>query len=469
MGVWRYLLIAPTMMALAACASKSDQSESGLTAPARFEAASPGHPSLNRWWMRFGSPALTQVVDSANIGNFDIAAASARLQQADAQARIAGVALAPALSLSSGGSTSQSSGTTGTGVRPASRSGFIDGVLAASFEIDVWGRNRDLLQAALLSAEAAVYEKQVVRLSVQAATVNSWLQMAAANDRLSLADRNLRNAERVLAVINQRVSVGTSSALDRTQQESLVANLKAQVPSLRQIAATSRTAMALLVGRPVNSFTPVQGSLTLLRTPVIASGLPSELLLRRPDIRRAEAALSGADADVSAARKAMLPTIRLTAETGLASAALNKLVRPESVIWSLATGLAQPIFDGGGLKAAVELSEARRRELLEQYRRSIVSGFIDVENALIAVRESSARLSARSVAVAKAREAFGLAERQLREGTIDLQTLLNTQATLFQVEDSFAVDRLLRLQASVSLAVALGGDVMSVSAPQTIR
>jgi NodT family efflux transporter outer membrane factor (OMF) lipoprotein len=450
---------------LAGCAGAPDRTPAGLATPARFETLPPGHPSLTRWWTRFGAPDLTRLVEAAGRGNFDILAAAARLEQADAQARIVGAALLPALTASAAGSYAQSSGTTGSGVRPASRSGFVNGVLAASFELDLWGRNRDALRAALQVAEAAGYEEQVVRLSVQAAVVNAWLQLAAAQDRAALAEGNLANALRVLAVINARVAAGTGSALDRAQQESLVANLRATIPAFRQTAATARTALALLIGEPVNRLRPGRASLRTLRTPAAAPGLPSALLLRRPDIRRAEALLAAADADVAAARKALLPTIRLTADGGYASAALHTLIRPESLIWSLAAGLVQPIFDGGRLQAAAALSEAQRRELLELYRRAIVAGFVDVENALIAVRESTARLAARLVAVAKAREAFGLAERQLTEGTIDLQTLLNTQATLFQAEDGLIMDRLARLQAAVSLAQALGGDVLAGADP----
>jgi NodT family efflux transporter outer membrane factor (OMF) lipoprotein len=461
MGIWRNMLIPVAACLLAACGGLPESTASGLATPERFEAAPPGHPLLARWWTRFGSAELSRLVDDAERGNFDIAAATARLEQADAQARIVGATLLPVLTASASGAYGQSSGTTGSEVRPPSRSGLVNGLLAASFELDVWGRNRDTLRTALLTADAAGYERHVVRLSVQAAVVNAWLQLGAARDRAALAEGNLTNAQRVLAVINERVAAGTGSVLDRAQQESLVANLRATIPTLRQTAATSRTALALLTGRPVNGLRRGGASLRRLRTPATAPGLPSELLLRRPDIRRAEAALAAADADVSAARKALLPTIRLTADSGYASAALHNLIRPESLIWSLAAGTVQPIFDGGRLKAATELSEAQRRELLELYRRAIVAGLVDVENALIAVRESTARLAARTVAVAKAREAFGLAERQLREGTIDLQTLLTTQATLFQVEDGFIVDRLSRLQAAVSLAQALGGDVIA--------
>ncbi len=449
--------------ALGGCALDPDKTAAGIAIPARFDNAGPGvppAPQLARWWTQFGSPALTQAVERASAANLDVAAAAARLQQADAQARIAGAALLPTLGAGADLSRRQSSGTTGVGVRPPSRSSLLSGVLSASFEVDIWGRNRDLLTAAELARDSAFYAREVVRLSTQGAVVAAWLEIATARDRLAIAERNLGNARRVQGVLRDRLAAGTGTALDIAQQESLVANLQASVPPLRLAVETNRTALALLTGTPPQGFAAPAPSLGGLRTPRVTAGLPSSLLLRRPDLRNAERALAAADADVSAARKALLPTLSLTADGGLASSGLARLLRPESLLWSLAAGVAQPIFDGGALRARVALSEAQRQELLELYRRAIVAGFVDVENALVRIRETAAQEATRRVALEKAREAFRLAEQRLREGTIDLQTLLNTQATLFQVEDSLALDRLARLQAAAALFQALGGDVI---------
>jgi outer membrane protein, multidrug efflux system len=199
-------------------------------------------------------------------------------------------------------------------------------------------------------------------------------------------------------------------------------------------------------------------SVRSLRLPVVTPGLPATLLLRRPDIRSAEESLASADADVSAARKAFLPNIQLTGQTGFQSALLSALVRPGAFVYTLAAGVTQPIFDGGRLRGQLALTEAQRQQLLENYRKSIVSALTDVENALIATRENAAREHAQRLAVAAARRALNLSEERLRQGTIDLTTLLNTQSTLFQAEDTLIQIRLARLQAAASLFEALGGD-----------
>ncbi|MCZ8376124.1 MAG: efflux transporter outer membrane subunit [Beijerinckiaceae bacterium] len=454
----RLLWLAGLGWLLAGC-SVMPQPEPGIPLPARFDGASARPASdITRWWTRFGSTALTGLVDRADADNFDVAAAAARIEQADAQARIAGASLLPALSAAADASRSQRSGTSGGRIASPSVGNSVSGSLAASYQLDLWGRNRDLLRAAENQSLGARFAFDTVRLSTQVAVVNAYLQLAAARDRLAIAEGNVASAERILGVIRERLGAGTASALDRAQQEGLVAQQRASIPPLRQNLETSRNMLALLIGRPPEGFSMAAVSLRSLQAPMARPGLPADLLLRRPDIRLAEARLAAAEANVEASRKALLPAIQLTGQAGLQSAALNLILRPESAIWSLAAGVTQPIFDGGRLRAEVALSEAQRQELLEAYRQAIVSALVDVENALVAVRESAARERAQAVAVARAREAFGFAEQRFREGTIDLQSLLNTQSTLFQTQDGLVQARLARLQASVGLFQALGGD-----------
>jgi multidrug efflux system outer membrane protein len=447
-----------TSLLLAGCATEPLPA-AGIPLATRFDGAT-SHPGtdITRWWTRFGSRALTGLVDRADADNLDVAAAAARIEQADAQARIAGASLLPALSGALDASRAQRSGTTSGRVFPASIGSSVSGGLAASYQLDLWGRNRDLLRAAESQSLGARFAFDTVRLSTQVAVVNAYLQLGAARDRLMISEDNVRSAERILQVIRERISAGTASALDRAQQEGLVAQQRAAIPPFRQNLEISRNTLALLLGRPPEGFSVAATSLRNLNVPVAHPGLPSSLLLRRPDLRLAEAQLASADANVEASRKALLPSIQLTGQAGLQSAALNLILKPESTVWSLASGLTQPIFEGGRLRAEIALSEAQRLELLESYRRAIVSALVDVENALVAIRETAARERAQAIAVTRAREAFGFAEQRFREGTIDLQSLLNTQSTLFQTQDTLVQARLARLEASVSLFQALGGD-----------
>jgi NodT family efflux transporter outer membrane factor (OMF) lipoprotein len=441
-------------MQVSGCAGTEFKPDLAFAIPAKFETTTTVKaPDVSRWWTRFRSTELNQLIEVANVDNLDIAAAVAQLRQAEAQAQITGAVLWPTLGYSENSQRSRSSG-----ANTAVERNSFSKVLNASYILDVWGQNRDALEAALHTVGASAYQIEVVRLATRASVVNSFFICGANRERVTIATENLRNAERILDVIRQRQTVGTASELDIAQQQSLVEIQRAAIPALRQAAETARTALAILIGKPVQAVNLTTHSVRTLRLPVVTPGLPATLLLRRPDIRSAEESLASADADVSAARKAFLPNIQLTGQTGFQSALLSALVRPGAFVYTLAAGVTQPIFDGGRLRGQLALTEAQRQQLLENYRKSIVSALTDVENALIATRENAAREHAQRLAVAAARRALNLSEERLRQGTIDLTTLLNTQSTLFQAEDTLIQIRLARLQAAASLFEALGGD-----------
>ena len=297
----------------------------------------------------------------------------------------------------------------------------------------------------------------MVGLTTVVATANAYFQVLAAQDRLKVANENLRSANRVLNLIQQRLNAGTASALDTAQQEALVANVRASIPPLEQSLVQNRNALAVLMARSPESVRVRGGSLRSIAYPRVTPGLPSELLTQRPDIREAEANLAAANANVENARAQMLPSIKLTGEGGYESSVLKILMRPESVFFNIAAGLTQPVFDGGQLQGNLDLQKGRQDELLQAYRKAVISGFVDVENALDAIRQTAVRERLLRDAVASSRRAFDIAEQRLREGTVDLVTVLQTQQTLFQAEDALAQARLAHVQAIVSLYQALGG------------
>lgn len=444
---------------LSACAHEPfDDNPPAL--PANFETAkSTAAPRISEWWTRFGSSELNAFMAEANAGNYDIAVAYARLDQAEAQTEITRSALFPFIGFSSDSSRSQSSGTMVPHVvsRPSTGNNY-NALFSASYVLDVWGLNRDLLKAALRNKDASAYQVEVTRLTARAAVVNDYLIFAADEERVAIAKENVGNAKRILGVIKERASLGTASALDVAQEENLVATQDAAIPPLRATAETSRTALALLMGRPPQGFHPRIRSTKPLKLPVVTPGLPSSLLVRRPDIRQAEESMAASEANVEAARKAFLPSFSLSGDIGAQSALISSFWLPQSVVWSVAASAAQTIFDGGKLRGQLKLTEAQREELLHTYRKTIISALTDVENALINLRESEAREKALKVAVAAAKKAFDLSEERLKEGTIDITTLLNVQNTLFTTQDSLVQARLSRLQALVSLYQALGGD-----------
>ena len=199
------------------------------------------------------------------------------------------------------------------------------------------------------------------------------------------------------------------------------------------------------------------GSLYGLTIPRVTPGLPSELLFQRPDIRAAEANLASADASVESARAAFFPSISLTGQGGYESSVLKLLFTPQTAFYNLAVNIAQPLLDGFRLEGQLEFTKGRQFELLKLYCQTILAGFRDVEIALIAIADGTERERLQRVVVMSSRRAFELAETRLREGVIDLVTVLQTQQTLFVAEDNLVIARLARLQAVLSLFQALGG------------
>jgi multidrug efflux system outer membrane protein len=432
----------------------TDKPEPGLDIPQAYDRASKNPtvaeaalPPLD-WWRAFRSRELTELIEEAREANLDIAAAVARIVQADAQARIAGSALLPVVDLNGSATRSHAAETN-------SRS--VSATLSASYEIDFWGKNRSALRAAEQVAVATRFDREVVGLTTVVATANAYFQVLAAQDLLRSTRENEKSATRVLNLIQQRLNAGTASALDTAQQESLVNTQRALIPPLEQTLTQNRNALALLIARPPESVRIRGGSLRSITYPRVTPGLPSELLAQRPDIREAEAQLAAANANVENARAQMLPSITLTGEGGFQSAVLKSLLRPESALYNVSAGLTQPIFDGFRLQGNLDLQKGRQDELLQIYRKSVISGFVDVETALDAIRQTALRERLQSEVVTASQRAFDISEQRLNQGTIDLVTVLQTQQTLYQAQLLYVQARLAHVQAIVSLYQALGG------------
>jgi NodT family efflux transporter outer membrane factor (OMF) lipoprotein len=443
------------------CVLTQDVPDPALDIPNAYEAArlrdSHASPTLD-WWRGFRSRELTDLMEEAQTVNLDIAAAVARFKQADAQAREAGAALLPSLNGSGSETYSRTSGSSASGLSIGGREVVnYSASLSASYQLDFWGQNRDALQAAEETAIGSRFDRDVVALTTLTSVATAYFQVLASQDRIRTAQQNIASATRILDAIQQRFKAGTGTDLDVAQEESVLANLRATVPPLRQTLDQNINALALLVSRPRESVRITGGSLNQMSLPRVAPGLPSELLTQRPDIRRQEAQLASATANVGSARAQFFPTIQLTGQGGYQSSALVSLFQPHAAFFSMVGGLAQPIFDGGRILGNFEFNQARQDELLQTYRKTVVSAFTDVDNALYSIKQTTVKLQLQRQVVAASRRAFQLSEQQLRAGTADIVTVLNTQLTLFQAEDALWQAQLGQLLSFVSLYQALGG------------
>jgi len=405
------------------------------------------------WWHGFNSADLDTFIAQAEHTNDDLRAAIARIREADAQRRIAGAPLLPQVGLQA----------TATRARaPVSGEGFVTGndfnpLATASYELDFWGKNRAAYSAAAASERASRYDRTTVELTVVAGVATTYFQVLELRDRIGIATANLDNATRVLDGLRREQQAGLVTALDVAQQQTEVATVNATLPPLRQQLRQSIDALAILVGSTPESIEVTHGALDEVGQPQVRPGLPSELLARRPDVAEAEAQLIGANADIQAARAAFFPSISLTANGGYESSALQNLFTPGNRVWALGAGLTQPIFQGGALVGQYRLSKARYQELLADYHKAVISAFANVEDALIAVQQTDELVSREREAATEAERAYRYSQAQMRAGTINILTLLNTQTALFSARDGLAQAKYSHLAALVSLHQALGG------------
>ena len=458
----RSLAVLGLVASSAGCILTRDLPDPALDVPdgykaARLATALDAPPTLD-WWRGFRSRELTVLMEEAQTVNLDIAAATARFKQADAQARITGAALLPNLSGSGSETYSRTSGSSSSGLTNGGREIVnYSASMSASYELDFWGKNRDAAQAAEETAVANRFDRDVVALTTLTTLANAYFQVLASQDRIRTAQRNIASATRILDAIKQRLQAGTGNDLDVAQQETVLANQRAAVPPLRQTLDQNSNALATLVARPPEGVRVTGGSLNQIASPRVTPGLPSGLLTQRPDIRRQEAQLAAATANVGNARAQFFPSIQLTGQGGYQSSALVSLFQPHAAFFSMVGSLTQPIFDGGRILGNFELTKAKQDELLQTYRKTVVQAFADVDNALMSIRQTTEKLRLQREVLASSRRAFQLSEQQLRAGTADIVTVLNTQLTLFQAEDSLSQAQLARMLAIVSLYQALGG------------
>lgn len=415
------------------------------------------------WWRGFHSHELDTLIDEARAANQDLAAAAARIVQADAQVRISGAPLLP--SLTANGTfayTRSGTGTSRSGSRSIGAPQYFDfrtysTQFQASYDLDFWNRNRSLYRSARAAALATRFDQQTVALGVEAAVASTYFQLLAAQDRLRVAERNLHDAESILAAYRAQLTAGVATALDVSQQAALVAGERAQIPNLQNQAEQQRIGLGILTGQPPERLRLHGGSLETLALPRVRAGLPSELLARRPDIAFAEAELVAQNGSIQAARAAFFPVISLTASRGLESAALSTLTGPGTLITQLTGAITQSIFDNGLRRGSYEQARGRFDELAASYRKSVLQAFTDVETALTAWRFTTEQEKREAEAVRVAQQSAAIARAQLQAGTIDIITQLNTEATLYNDLDLLAQIRLARFQALLNLYKALGG------------
>ena len=447
---------------LGACSHSTPMAPPGVAAPVSWQSAHSLHHlqvSQQQWWQQFASPELDRLISKAQVGSYDLAAAMARVRQARSTAVIAGAPLLPQVQF--GADASREKLLRGHGYSQLDANDdnkALDSFgtrLNASYEVDFWGGKAAAHDSALQSLKASEFDRDTVELTLLSGVASNYVQTLALDEQVRKDRLNLANAQRVLHVVQTRHDAGSATALELAQQKSLVASQQRYIPLLEQQATEARITLAVLLGQPVQSLTLGDTPFSQLHWPTIGSGLPSQLLSRRPDIASAEARLVAASADITVARAAMLPNLTLSASIGSGADHFSDILR--SPFYNLGAGLAAPIFNNGRLSAERDRATARQQELLQSYRGSIINAFADVEKALNSISGLDRQRQWQDEELKQAQLAFDIAQHRYSVGADMLLTVLQTQRTLYQAQDLHVQLRMARLQASIALYKALGG------------
>lgn len=419
---------------------------------------------------------LREIIALTLDSNRDLRVAIKNIEQAQAQYRIHRADLAPTVNASVSGSRSAPNTTSTPG---SVASNYSTGLGINSWEIDFFGRLRALNENALARYLATEEARKATQISLIGAVSSVWLSLQANSELLALAERTLATREQSLSLTKLRMDVGVASALDMRQAESLTANAKAAAAQQRRLRAQDINALTLLVGQPISEHllpavpsvavappgndatqsapvTPIAN--TLSRFADVHAGLPSEVLLRRPDIRAAEQQLMAANASIGAARAAFFPRISLTGMYGRTSTELNDLFGGAALrAWSFLPQISLPIFDLGRNRAALDASKAGRDIAVAQYEKAIQTGFREVADALAGRATLGEQLAALEAQATASRESYRLADLRYRNGIASYLNLLDAQRALFTSEQALTQTRLLERLNQVELYKALGG------------
>jgi NodT family efflux transporter outer membrane factor (OMF) lipoprotein len=425
-----------------------------------YPAASDGVPARELPWQQFFADArLRSLIDTALRNNRDLRVAVLNIRQAQAQYDIRRADRLPTVAATASASRSPSAATgNGNGNARASEVNLLQPNLAISaWEIDFFGRIASLSEAALAQYLATEEGRNAAQMALVASVASNWLNLAADEELLALTQQTLATREESLRLTRLRFENGASSEIDFRLAQSLYETAKASFAQFQRQRASDLNALALLVGEPVPPQYEVGVTTAAVQLPDVPAGLPSEVLVRRPDVRQAEQQLVAANANIGAARAAFFPRITLTAGFGTASPDLAGLFRGGSWGYSVVPSLVQTVFDGGRNRAGLASAEVSRDVAIAQYERAIQQAFREVADALAGRATYGEQVRAQAVVVEAESVRYRLAQLRYDNGVASYLDLLDAQRSLFTAQQGLVQARLAGLQNQVQLYRSLGG------------
>ena len=454
-------------VSLCACSMAPDYEQPKMDIPEAWTKLTPATQPLNMdWWTRFNDPVLNAMVEEALKNNQDLAAGMAGIRSAAAQAGVGSSALWPSLGAGAdltaeGASEKMANSSFGPGSTASRWYTNYQGQLAASWEVDFWGATRNNYTRLTNILLQTVLNHEALRLSIAGQVAQSYFAMLSYDMQLETAKRTLKTREDALRIYTSRYRLGELTELDWQRARAEVETARATVHTTNIALDEAEASLAVLLGkqpREIWQNLPRGSRLDKLPTPpVLPEGLPSDLLLRRPDIRAAEFSIMAANSSIGEARARFFPSVSLTGALGTLAAAVSNLFSGPAAIWSYGATVSLPIFSGGQTWYNLKNAEALKEQAEATYRQTVMEAFRDVRTSLTAQTERDRIVKATQAQVDSLRRAANIARIQYDNGYTDYLTVLDAERELFAAELSLATALQNRLSSVVSVCMALGG------------
>jgi outer membrane protein, multidrug efflux system len=430
------------------------------TQPAATQPAATTQPIAAAWWTSFNDDMLNRLILDARQSNLDLRTAEARVREARAARGIVTADYWPDIDAVGSYSRSRPSKTIGNlgsfavGEQDLWQAGF-----DATWEIDVFGRVRRGVQAADADIQAAVADRNDVLLTLLGEVARNYVELRGFQRQVAIAQNNVKSQQETLDLTRVRLNAGLGTDLAVAQTEAIVAATQSQIPAFQTLAQQAIHRLSVLTGKAPAA---LQAQLDPIQPvpappPEIPAGVPSELLRRRPDIRRAERQLAAATARVGVATADLFPRFTLTGSLGVESNKFSNLGDSDSTFWSIGPGVRFPIFNRGRLKSAVAVENARTEQAVSTYEQTVLRSLEEVENALVAYRKEFVRRESLSRAVASSQRSVQLSQQLYQRGLTDFLNVLDAQRALYQNEDLLVQSESNVSANAVALFKALGG------------